>query len=335
MKKRATRGQGGAVARASTCSAALDHPAVVAHRQVVALHGRQERARRHRAPGIVAHAHQQLVVRQFARIRARAARIGCASRNRRFSASARLARATQSRSVRCRAVRGRVLLVHDDAIAAAVLGRVAGGVGGAHHLRHALEVRVDDHDADADAEVEDVRAPDELEARDGLEHVVRDLQRVVRAAVLQQDAELVAAEARDDVGRAHLRRQQLAELAQQLVAGDVPAGVVHHLEAVEVEETDGVRGPGGVRQLERVLQARLELAAVLQAGERVVARVVGQLLGDRVRRGDVGERALVEQHAAVGVAHRARVLQHHELAAVLALEHAARRCAPRRAPPSP
>ena len=165
-----------------------------------------------------------------------------------------------------------------------------------------------------------MRAPHELEARHGLEHVVRDLQRVVRAAVLQQHAELVAAEARHHVGQPHPRLQHLAELAQQLVAGHVAAGVVDHLEAVEVHEQHGVGRAGGVRQLERVLQPRLELAAVLQAGERIVARVVGQLLGEGVGRRDVGQRALVEQHAVVGVAHRARVLQHHELAAVLALQ---------------
>jgi len=37
-------------------------------------------------------------------------------------------------------------------------------------------------------------------------------------------------------------------------------------------------------------------------------------------RRDVGQRPLVEQHRAVGIAHRTRVLEHDETAAVLALQ---------------
>ena len=39
-----------------------------------------------------------------------------------------------------------------------------------------------------------------------------------------------------------------------------------------------------------------------------------------MRRRDIGERALVEEHASLGVADDARVLEHHDLGAVLALE---------------
>ena len=52
---------------------------------------------------------------------------------------------------------------------------------------------------------------------------------------LQQHAELVAAEARDGVGGAHAGLQQAGDVAQQAVAGAVSAGVVDHLELVEVD----------------------------------------------------------------------------------------------------
>ena len=48
--------------------------------------------------------------------------------------------------------------------------------------------------------------------------------------------ELVAAEARDDVGRAHRGAQPVGHRHEQAVAGRVAEAVVDHLEAVEVEE---------------------------------------------------------------------------------------------------
>ena len=53
--------------------------------------------------------------------------------------------------------------------------------------------------------------------------------------MLEQNAELVAAEAREGVAFAQARAQQRGYLAQQLVAGRVPARVVDDLELVEVE----------------------------------------------------------------------------------------------------
>jgi hypothetical protein len=81
-----------------------------------------------------------------------------------------------------------------------------------------------------------------------------------------------------------------------------------------------VLGARRLRQLECALQPQLELAPVREPRERVVARVVGELLRELVRGRDVGERALVEQHVAVGVAHGPRVLEHHDLRTVAPLE---------------
>ena len=54
--------------------------------------------------------------------------------------------------------------------------------------------------------------------------------------VLEQDRELVAAEARGHVGAARARVQPARELDQHLVAGGVAERVVDRLEVVEVEE---------------------------------------------------------------------------------------------------
>ena len=61
-------------------------------------------------------------------------------------------------------------------------------------------------------------------------------QRVVEAAeVLEQDRELVAAEARDGVGRARRGADALGRQPDQLIAAEVPEAVVDELEVVEVD----------------------------------------------------------------------------------------------------
>ena len=67
------------------------------------------------------------------------------------------------------------------------------------------------------------------------------------------------------------------DLAQHVVAGRVAAGVVHHLEAIEIEVAQRVRRIAGLRGVHGLLQPPLELAAIDEAGERVVARLIGHL----------------------------------------------------------
>jgi hypothetical protein len=57
----------------------------------------------------------------------------------------------------------------------------------------------------------------------------------------------------------------------------VPAGVVHYLEAIEIEVAEHVRRLAAPRRFGRLVEAALELAPVHEAGERVVRRLVGHL----------------------------------------------------------
>ena len=207
------------------------------------------------------------------------------------------------------------------AVAALILGRVARGVRRGQHLRDAPEALIDRHDADARADEEGRRAPDELELLDDLEERACDLDRILLGAVVQQDAELVAPEARERVAGANLARERRRQLPQELIARDVAAGVVDELELIEIEVEHRVARIGCLRRLERTLQLQLEFAPVDEAGERVVARFVGELARQLVRFRDVRERAFVIEHATLLVAHGARILEHHDLVAVLALEH--------------
>ena len=119
-------------------------------------------------------------------------------------------------------------------------------------------VLVDLDDADAGADLHRVRAPLEAQVVDRLAQRVGDAQRLFRRAVLEQHAELVAAEAREHVVRAHARLQQPGDLAQQLVAGRVAAGVVDDLELVEVDVDHRVAHmPGSARADSIALVSRL------------------------------------------------------------------------------
>ena len=68
--------------------------------------------------------------------------------------------------------------------------------------------------------------------------------------------------------RAHAGAQEGGDLLEHLVAGEVAAGVVDHLELVEVEVEQHVLAPLGAGAADGALQADLELAAVDQAGQR-------------------------------------------------------------------
>ena len=106
---------------------------------------------------------------------------------------------------------------------------------------------------------------------------------------VDQDPELVAAEAGDDVAGAQVGAQPRRDRAQQGVAGVVAEAVVDQLEVVEVEEEDPDRRAGDGRALQRVVERVDEAEAVGQAGEGVVEDAVAQRLVGGVALERVGE----------------------------------------------
>ena len=116
-------------------------------------------------------------------------------------------------------------------------------------------------------------------AAPALQHAVRRVGGLLDAVdVLEQQRELVAAEARRGVGRADARGQALRHLDEHLVAGGVPQAVVDRLEVVEVEEDHGHALALAARAGDRMADALGEQGAVRQAGHRVVEGLVGELL---------------------------------------------------------
>ena len=118
----------------------------------------------------------------------------------------------------------------------------------------------------------------------------------VAVEVRQQDQELVAALAREQVGRAHDAAQAHRDPPQQLVAGRVAEAVVDGLEVVEVDvqQRDRMAAAPGAREAER--EVLVEQRAVRQLRERVVVGEERDLLLRAAPLGDVAEGG----HDAVG-----------------------------------
>jgi len=117
---------------------------------------------------------------------------------------------------------------------------------------------------------------------------LRDADRVVRALdVLEEDRELVAAEAGDRVLRPHTRPQPLGHRHQQTVARQVAQSVVDVLETIQVED-EGAEWPAlAPRPLQGVAQPVQEERAVRQAGEAVVKDGVAKVFFRLLALGDV------------------------------------------------
>jgi hypothetical protein len=131
-----------------------------------------------------------------------------------------------------------VAAIDRHAVAAGRLGGVAGHVGAAHQFADRRRVAVDGGDADAGAHVVDAALPRKAALAHRVDDLLADLFGVVDAAVLEQQRELVAAQARQQVVGAYLVADHVAKLAQQHVARAVASGVVDDLEAVQVDEAE-------------------------------------------------------------------------------------------------
>ena len=180
--------------------------------------------------------------------------------------------------------------------ASALLCPVHGHVGVAQQRLGSVVVGGGERDPGADGE-EMLAAVQAHRAVDRCGKALGDLGHAARpVGVGADDDELVPAESRDRVGRAHSGRQPGRQGGQDRVAGGVTERVVDDLEAVEIEHqdrhVDAFTPATGQRVGETVERQR----AVRQAGERVVQRGVSSRLflgvaldGDDDQRRDRGQ----------------------------------------------
>ena len=127
---------------------------------------------------------------------------------------------------------------------------------------------------------------------------------VSRVGLHQQHDELLAAVARGDVDVAHRLLDDVRDLAQHGVAGAVAVGVVVALEVVEVAEEHAERPLQLARAVQLLAQALVQVAVVVEAGERVgdgvdlgAAEADGRRLQHRRRRSGARRRAAPRSRA--------------------------------------
>jgi AraC-like DNA-binding protein len=182
-----------------------------------------------------------------------------------------------------------------EVVATALLRVVHRGIGVAH--QRGRVVAVARRDADADRHAEPVLVVRDLERlRDRVDHLARERgQRVGIVAVLDEDHELVAADARERMAAAAAYDEPRRDAAQQRVAGVVAGRIVDFLEAVQIDEQDrDARGPGNrVALAEQLAHPLGQPAPVVQPGQRIARRQIAQLLLSLAHGPDVVER---QQH---------------------------------------
>src|SRR5688572_7227114 len=117
-------------------------------------------------------------------------------------------------------------------------------------VRGARELGVQRRDADADRDVDSASLA-EVVIANAFAQPDRELVRARSRRVREQQRELLAARARDDVAGARGMQQERAELTEHRVARDVPPRVVHALEVVDVDGEQRELAPDarGARQL--------------------------------------------------------------------------------------
>src|SRR6185295_2220908 len=295
----------------------FDHPAIDAGDQAVALRGGNERAGQRDLTLLVAHPDEDLRHLRPAVLAVQRADL-LAEQKEPLLVQGVLNPVDPLHRAVALDQRGVVLLVFVDPAPAALFGDVAGGVGRGEQLHPVGSSGGDRHQADRNPDLEAALLPGETEGADGGADLLRDAPRAIEIRVFEQDAELVAAEPREDVVRPDPRSQQGRQLAQQLVSRQMPRGVVDQLELVEVEVEQRVSASLAAGARDAGVDQLFELAPVDQSGELVVAREVGHLALHPANPGDVLEHQDGAANGARGVADRGHRILDGELDAIAA-----------------
>ena len=113
----------------------------------------------------------------------------------------------------------------------------------------------------------------ELLREQSLGHARREAHGIACVAGGHDDAELLAAQPADDVGAADGLAEDVGERDEHLVAGAVAVDVVDALEVVDVEHEHGNRVMRAADPVQLGPEAVVEVAVVVEAGERVRLRL--------------------------------------------------------------
>ena len=166
---------------------------------------------------------------------------------------------------------GDVARVHDDAVLTSRLRGHHRRLGAVDEVAWVAGVVRPVRDADRDGDLtRGVHGP----CPEPLREPPGEPERVPGVAGRHDHRELLAAEAADDVARADERVRELGDRDEDLVADRVPADVVDALELVDVEHQERHRVAGTARAHQLRAETLVEVAVVVEAGERVGLRLV-------------------------------------------------------------
>ncbi len=118
--------------------------------------------------------------------------------------------------------------------------------------------------------------------------------------MFHKQAEFIAAEAGQGVTLANMLSEQRRQLTEQFVAGSVSAGIVDHLEVVQVNVQQGVFRMAGGGGVQGTGHPGLEGAAVEQAGQGVMVGLVMEFVFIDLALADVVHHGGKELHGAIG-----------------------------------
>ena len=151
-----------------------------------------------------------------------------------------------------------------------VLRGVTGDIRLRHHVLRLIIRGIDNSDPRAGADTVQAAFPDKRVFVDGRHNALADGAGVLQAAIRQQQAEFIAAQARQHVGGAQHSQHQRGEFAQQRVARRMPGGIVHRFKTVEIDIDQRVALMGVADALQQPLEVRLKTDAVSEMGQAVM-----------------------------------------------------------------
>ena len=166
-----------------------------------------------------------------------------------------------------------------------------------------------------------MRPAHKAELADALTDSLGNAHGLVKGAVLEQQSEFIATQARQHIARAHAGLQQQGHLLQQTVACRVAAGIVHDLELVEVHVDQCVLASRrSARSFQQKMQLRLEFTAIDEPRERVVGGLIRQRAAQATLTTDIAEHHHRTSHFAVTIADGAGRTLHAERLPVTAAQ---------------
>ena len=185
-----------------------------------------------------------------------------------------------------------------DPVATGFLRRIAGTIGSRQRRSQVGRLGIECDQADARSEAEGTLTPNEPEPADCFAQPLGEAQGLIHCAVLQQHRKFVTTQPGQRITPTDFAFQQGAQLTQQRIARVVAAGIVHDAELVQIQMEQCVTALPRMSRLQGTFQALLELASVRQAGQHVMAGVVGQASLQLTRFGHVVEHEHAAHHLA-------------------------------------